>query len=309
VPKVNAGDLPPLKLTESGDAVRIEGSGFAARFSRGAGTLVSLVYGGREILAPGTSEIGGPVLQIWRAPTDNDRGFGKWLARDWREAGLTNPVRRVDLFEATRAKPNEVRVTIVSTSTWIVRGDGSLDMDNVFEPSIKLATLPRIGVVMHVAEPFDRLRWYGRGPQENYSDRKQSADVGIWSGTVDEQYVPYVRPQDNGNKEDVRWAALTDAAGQGLLVVAEESPVAFSALHYTAADLAAVKHRHELKPRAEVVLSLDARQCGLGNGSCGPGVLERYAVPPQVYRLHLRLCPCPAGSDAEIAAPARRDYR
>ena len=89
----------------------------------------------------------------------------------------------------------------------------------------------------------------------------------------------------------MRWLTLTDESGQGLRVTAEENPMAVSALHFTAMDLAATKHNYELKPRPEVILSLDAKQCGLGNGSCGPGVLEKYAVPPQAYRLHLRFSP------------------
>ena len=144
---------------------------------------------------------------------------------------------------------------------------------------------------MSVARDFSNLRWYGRGPWENYCDRKESADMGVWSSTVDEQYVPYVRPQENGNKEEVRWLTLTDSNGDGLMVTADEGWFATSALHYTVADLTAVRHNYELKPRAETILSLDVRQCGLGNGSCGPGVLERYAIPLQAYRLHLRFSP------------------
>jgi beta-galactosidase len=112
--------------------------------------------------------------------------------------------------------------------------------------------------------------------------------MGTWSSTVTEQFVPYVRPQENGNKEDVRWLALADARASGLWVGVEGTPISVSALHFTAADLAPAKHDYELKPRPEIVLSLDVRNSGLGNGSCGPGVLERYSVPPQSYRLHLR---------------------
>jgi len=291
---------------DDGDTVQINGTNFTAAFSRSAGTLTSLVYGGREMLAPATNGLAGPRLQVWRAPTDNDKGFGNWLARDWREAGLTNLVRRVDSFEVNQPKSNEVQVTIVATSTtptgsfvhravWTVHGNGSLDMDNEFQPSGNLPPLPRIGVVMRVAGEFENFRWYGRGPWENYSDRKRSADMGVWSDTVTGQYVPYVKPQETGNKEDVRWLTLTDTNGAGLQVVAEGKPMAVSAIHFTATDLAAMRHNYELKPRPEVVLSLDAKQSGLGDSSCGPGVLEHYAVlPTQVYHLHLIFHRCPA---------------
>ena len=299
----------PLRKMDDGDNVRIAGANFTATFSRSAGTLTSLIYGGREMLAPVTDGVAGPVLQVWRAPTDNDKGFGNWLARDWREAGLTNLVRRVDSFEVTQPKSNEVHIVAVATSTamtgsfvhrasWTVRGNGSLDMDNEFKPSGGLPPLPRMGVVMRVAGAFENLRWYGRGPWENYADRKRSVDVGVWSDTVSGQYVPYVKPQETGNKEDVRWLTLTDPNKIGLLVAAEEKPMAMSAIHFTAADLVAVRHNYELKPRPEVVLSLDAKQSGLGDSSCGPGVLERYAVlPAKTHHLHLLFSPCPA-SDA-----------
>jgi beta-galactosidase len=182
-------------------------------------------------------------------------------------------------------------------------------MDNEFKATTNLPPLPRLGVVMRVAPEFENFRWYGRGPWENYADRKRSADMGVWQGSVGGQYVPYVKPQETGNKEDVRWLTLWDTNGAGLWVVAEGKPMAMSALHFTAADLAAVRHNYELKPRSEVVLSLDAKQSGLGNSSCGPGVLERYAVlPTQVYRLKLRFSPGPPAArvgDASPVTPAR----
>ena len=269
-------------------------------FSDVAGTLISLKFDGRETLSQTTNVVAGPILQMFRAPTDNDKGFGKWLARDWRLAGLDHLSRRVDSFTVAQMRTDEVKLTTEVTSsvtnggyklhtTWTVYGDGAVDMDNRFEPFGQLPpALPRLGVVLRVAGQLERFTWSGRGPFENYSDRKAAADLGVWSGRVTEQFVPYVRPQENGNKEDVRWLTLTDGHGGGLRVTSGGNPISISALHFTAADLAAVKHNHELKPRAEVVLSLDAKNSGLGNGSCGPGVLECYAVPPQTYRLHLR---------------------
>jgi beta-galactosidase len=302
VPKDKPGELPALKEIEDGDTVRIKGKNFSVRFGRAAGTLTSLNYDGREILLQTTNGLAGPILQMFRAPTDNDKGFGRWLARDWREAGLDRIERRVDSFEVTQTKSNEVTIATVVTAsvtnggfklhtTWTIHGNGAVDMDNHFEPFGTLPSLPRIGVAMRVLGDLEQFAWYGRGPFENYSDRKQAADMGAWSSTVTEQFVSYVRPQENGNKEDVRWLALADERDHGLQVVSEGNPISVSALRFTAADLAAVKHNYELKPRPEIVLSLDAKNSGLGNSSCGPGVLERYAVPPQSYRLHLRFGP------------------
>jgi len=302
IPKVKTGSLPVLKLSQRADSVQIHGTDFTAGFSHAAGTLTALVYGGHAVIAQAKTFLGGPVLQVWRAPTDNDKGFGKWLAKDWQNAGLSDLVRQVDSFEVTQPSSGEIRVVTRATSEatggqfilktiWTIRGDGSIDMDNHFECHSSLASLPRIGLMMRADPRLTNVCWYGCGPWENYSDRKESADMGVWKSTVDQQFVPYVRPQDNGNKQDTRWLELIDANGAGLKISAEEKPFSFSALHFTALDLAAAKHNYELKPRPEVVLSLDARMCGLGNGSCGPGVLEKYSVPPMNYQLKLKFEP------------------
>jgi beta-galactosidase len=294
---------PALTIAQPDDLVKIDGGNFSVTFSRLAGTMISLKFGGRECLAQTDGATAGPILQLFRAPTDNDKGFGHWLARQWQDAGLDHITRRVDSFKVTQPHPNEVQVQTLATSsaanggyqlatTWAVHSDGSVDMKNQFQPFGDLpAVLPRVGVVMQLGSAFENFRWYGRGPWENYTDRKQSADMGLWSSTVARQYIDYVRPQETGNKEDVRWLTLTDPTGQGMRVESLGNPMSVSALHFSAADLFAVKHDFELKPRPEVVLSLDARQCGLGNSSCGPGVLQKYAVPPAPYSLDLRFCP------------------
>lgn len=292
----------PVELSDVGGVVKVSGTNFSATFNRKAGTLVSLRFNDRELLAADAAA--GPQAQLFRAPVDNDRGFGKWLARDWRDAGLSNLVRSVSGFDIARVSAGEVRITTVSSnvangvagyrlkSVWTIRGDGSLEMENEFVPFGALPpALARVGLVMPLAKEFTQLRWQGRGPWESYVDRQSSADFGVWNSTVAQEYFPYVRPQDSGNHEATRWLALTDASGFGLKVTASEAPFAFSALNYSASDLAARKHHHELEPRPEVFLSLDAKMSGLGNGSCGPGVLAKYAVSPTNYTLHLKFSP------------------
>lgn len=139
--------------------------------------------------------------------------------------------------------------------------------------------LPRIGLTLTLPETLTHLAWYGRGPHESYADRKESAAMGVYSSTVAEQFVPYMKPQEHGNHTDTRWVRLTDATGAGLLVVADEI-MDFSAHHYTAEDLAEASHTYNLSRRREVILNLDARQGGLGNGSCGPGVLPAHMLLP-----------------------------
>ena len=315
-PVIDSAVTPILTVKESGDLVAITGKIFGIKFSRSSGTLVSLDYGYGELLANSA----GPVLQAFRAPTDNDKGFGKWLARDWRAAGLDKLMRTVESLVVTQPAPNVVCVEAVARSTaakgffvhhaiWTIRGDGSLDVENRFEPFGDLPPLPRIGVVMQLSSELENFRWYGRGPGENYIDRHEAAPVGLYSSTVTAQHVAYARPQENGNKEGVRWLTLTDATGRGLMVVAGETPISATALHFSVADLDSAKHAFELKPRPEIFLSLDAKQCGLGNSSCGPGVLEKYAVSVQPYTLQLSFRPCLPASDTEAAVAARKTYR
>ncbi|MCE5184872.1 MAG: DUF4981 domain-containing protein [Planctomycetaceae bacterium] len=302
--QIDSGNLPEIAVIEEGDLVRVTGSDFEAVFSRQTGTLCSLVYDGRQML----SKQGGPVLQAYRAPTSNDKAFGKGRARDWRQAGLDQLTRTVRSFEFKKTGGSvQIQVTAVSATptgagfnlqtTWKVRGDGSIESANYFEPFGQLPPLPRLGVVMNVANEYECVNWYGRGPFENYSDRKEAADIGLWSAKVDDLYIPYPRPQETGLRTDVRWISLTDASGRGLLIKAAE-PIAFSALHYTAADLAKTAHPFELTRRNEVILSLDARHSGLGNGSCGPGVLPEYEVKPEPVELHLYLAPVDENPDA-----------
>lgn len=148
--------------------------------------------------------------------------------------------------------------------------------------SSRLPDLPRIGVVLGLRPGYEDLSWFGRGPHENYPDRKAGAPVGRYHSTVTDQYVPYILPQECGNKCDVRWLAL-HGGGQPGLLVAFPAPLQFSALHCTAADLEQATHTNELTPRPETIVSLDCAQRGLGGASCGPDTLEAYQVPPGMY--------------------------
>jgi beta-galactosidase len=143
---------------------------------------------------------------------------------------------------------------------------------------------------MTVAGGCEQLAWYGRGPFENYADRKFAAHVGLYRGTVAGQYVPYIVPQENGNKEDVRWLSLRDEEGSGLVVRAAGT-FGFSAHHFTPEDLTRAYHPSDLRRRPEITLLVDAVQRGLGSASCGPDTLEAYRIRGSSYRLDFTLRP------------------
>ncbi|CAN5767464.1 hypothetical protein BH24ACT3_BH24ACT3_12330 [soil metagenome] len=145
-------------------------------------------------------------------------------------------------------------------------------------------------MVLTLAPELDQLTWFGRGPHETYADRKAGARLGRWRQPVADQLYPYPFPQESGNRTDVRWASVTDTAGFGLLATGD-GLFETSALPYVAADLATATHHHELRPRPETTWHLDHRQSGLGNASCGPGVLEPYLVPAEPVTFSFTLRP------------------
>jgi beta-galactosidase len=185
---------------------------------------------------------------------------------------------------------------------YTIYGSGDVVIDTHVVPGSDLPPLPRIGLQMCLPGQYDTFSWYGRGPHETYADRKLGAKIGVYSGTVDDQYVPYVVPQENGNKTDVRWVALADDSGVGLLAVGMPL-LNVSAHHFTTDDLTRATHTYELERQEDVTLNLDYAQGGLGNESCGPGVLPQYLLQPQEVRFRLRLRPFAAaeGSPVELS--------
>lgn len=243
-----------------------------------------------------------PSPQHFRAPTDNDKSFGNWLAKDWKNSRLDAPVCSAVPLTWQQLPDGTVRIvttsvnryaegSITTTLTYRIDGRGEMELEAVFRCEGNLPELPRLGIALPLNRELNRFTWYGRGPWENYPDRKTSCFVGLWSGDVSEQYTPYPRPQDSGNKEEVRYLTLTDRKGKGLRVEAIGETFSASALHYTVSDLYEATHDCELVPRPEVILSLDAAVLGLGNSSCGPGVLKKYAIEKGEHRLRVRLLP------------------
>ena len=306
--------MPALEVAEDDDQVTIGGASFDLSFGRTNGRIASWRFEGKPVIEQG------PALNVWRAPTDNDgiklRPERQKLLQLWLEAGLDRLTEEVLSFEWARLGAHTVRVVVRARSgaegypgifehehEYTVYGSGDVVLRNTVVASADLPPLPRIGVTMALPGGFEQLTWYGRGPHENYIDRNVGAPVSTYDSTVDEQYVPYIMPQENGNKTEVRWAALRDDAEVGLLAVCDP-PLEVSVSHYTAHDLYEATHTNELKRRDEVIWNLDVRQCGLGGASCGPGTLPQYLVLPGTYRFSVRLRPF-ASARAGLARMAR----
>ena len=305
-PLIKLAGLPELRLTELDDQVIVDGADFWVAFGRSQGTVMGYAAHGRSLM------ISGPTERIFRAPTDIDLLMGNPPANihKWRQAGLDRLERTVQSFDAAQLTPQMAQVTIRahlcapghadgidSRMVFSIYGDGEIELENQVSISERLSFVPRIGVELALPGELDQLTWYGRGPHENYMDRKMGAAVGLYNSTVDDQFVPYVFPSECGGKEDVRWLALTDQAGNGLMVVARDT-LHFDALHYALEDLAAAGHPYELTRLDDVILHLDGWHMGLG-GDDGwwSKVHDEFLLFPGDYVYGLRLRPVLQGDD------------
>ena len=286
--------------------LRAPARGVEARFDRATATLVSLRRDGVEHLARG------PLLQLWRGAIDND-GIKLWSGQDgkalgrWQKLGLDRGLdHRPEEFEvAPPAADGSVTVTLVHAATtplrqnwedalhlhrYTLHPDGRLAVANEFILAEDYADLPRVGLRLDLPAGFRRLAYFGRGPFENYGDRKAAADLGLWENTVAGEYVDYVMPQEHGHHTDVRWLELTTEADEpDMLAVEAAATLEFNATHFSAEDLYAAKHTTDLKARPETILYLDAAHRGLGTASCGPDALEPHRIPAGRHQLDFTL--------------------
>jgi beta-galactosidase len=235
----------------------------------------------------GDLELEGPQLDLWRAPTDNDNGMHgpEQLAAAWRRLGLHRVRHRTIAIEhaddhvvvRTRAGMAATDAGMLATYTWRPVGEGLLLTVDVEPEGEWTAPLPRLGLRLSLPGEIERVEWFGRGPGEAYRDTRAAARVGRFAATVDELQTPYVRPQENGNRTEVRWAALTRADGSGLRV--EGRPhIDLTARRWTSEDLDAATHTPDLVARDRVWVNLDHAQNGIGTASCGPGVLPQHRL-------------------------------
>jgi beta-galactosidase len=275
-----------------GDRIVFELDGRRAVLDESTGRLVELSAGERNVL------VAGPELQLWRAATDNDglRLLPGRVVRDpgplehWIELGLDRIEQRLDdvqlrdgAVETTHAASGRGEWSDVRhRQTLRLLADGSVLVENDVKLGPDLRDVPRVGVVLQLVPPVEQLEWYGRGPWENYVDRRASAVVARHRSRVADEYVPYILPQEHGHHTDARRLSLTDGDGFGLEVEGRPT-IGFGASHFTADDLYRARHTTDLEPRPEVVLSLDHAQRGLGTASCGPDTARAYRLLEPAY--------------------------
>ncbi len=293
---------PKPKLTQDkSDAglITVKGKAFLLKFDKNLGTIHSLSYNGKELIAEGQ----GPKISCLRAVCDNDI----WTWNNWASNGLFNLQQKALSCSASQKKDGSVVILasiksqaphgaklfrkgstgyyslaednrsfgeqdfyILSDQVWTVYPDGSIEMKANIQGSNPKLVLPRLGYELLVPKKYSNFAYYGRGPINNYSDRKTSQFIQLNKSTVADQFENFPKPQTMGNREEVRWAALTDQVGEGILFIAEDE-MSVSALPWSAKEMLFAPHAYELPEAGATHLHLDASVSGLGGASCGQG--------------------------------------
>ena len=277
---------PGLQQTTTGNRIEVKGAGFRALFDQQTGTFTTLERNGMNLLR--TS--GGPMLHLWRAPHQIDDA---WANEDWEKFGLKKLTWKVASVSARQIRVNEseIRVSLEGTgldnfrvtheATYTIFGTGNILVRNKVSFSKPGINLARIGVRMFLDPSLTQTSFFGRGPMENYADRKAGSDLGLYRNTVAGELTPYEKPMEAGNHEDVRWARVLNASGNGLEVSRDDSVLQVSMLPYSDEELEPVEYRVDLPPSKGPVLCISHKTLGAGSNGCGPRPLEPFRVYSQ----------------------------
>jgi beta-galactosidase len=264
--KIDTSKIPSLAVLNSNDSVIVSNNQVQFVFNKTKGFISSFEYQGVKLLDSG------PVPNFWRAPNSNDIGNGMpSRCSTWKNASQN---RTVEGLTVTEISAHQIQITVsfsYPTSTksygtviYDIYGDGNVVISSTLVPgSTQLPEIPEFGMLCTVPSSFNNILWYGRGPFENYWDRKTGSNVGVYKTTLDSMFVAYIRPQETGNRTDVHWVCLTNNSGNGLMAVG--MPIfEFNALQYTASELESKKHPYELVKNSSIVFRVSHHQMGMG---------------------------------------------
>jgi beta-galactosidase len=282
LPVVETNVTQSVKLTQNDQSLSITGNGFSVGFDKQTGFMNQLIKNGTNLLTAG----GSPKLHMWRAPHKND---DNWAYSQWEKFGVTSlqftlvdfKVETIDnttvkIISTTKADGKE-GFGVYHTATYLVKGDGSIKVDNQVQFVGFRINLARIGVRMLLDKRLDQMTYFGRGPYENYSDRKSASDIGIYELSVNDQYE-YEKPMERGNHEEVRWAKLSGKDMPSLMVQSDEKLMQVSALPHTDEQMYPVEYKIDLPGSTATVFCISTKTLGVGSNSCGPRPLEKFQV-------------------------------
>lgn len=280
-------DEAPAQVTRDGGLIRAQFRSGYAIFSAATGYLKEYTAGGKNLINPNPiNRFGqGSYVNLFRAPLDNDM----YIKKQWEKAGYPNytvsPAQvqidggRITFTNILRSGKKKLMRTVTE---YTVSADGGIDV-RVSAAALggKLPVLPRFGLCLEMPAAYENVFYYGRGERENYPDMLDYAPVGEYSNTVTGMHEDYIRPQENGIRCDVRFAEVSDAAGDGIRITAVDRPFCFTAAHYTSDQLSKWAHREDVTQYDATVLSIDGYMLGTGSNSCGPMTLDAYQFVPK----------------------------
>ena len=280
------GSTMGLQSDLQGDDLKITGQGFSISFDKKSGLLSSYSKGGETVLASPLK------YSFWRPFTDNDKLPIKSnkLKGIWRQATEGQKLNSFNVKEfgnsiVITSSLSFPKVKSSVTATYQIYNDGQIKVSNEFDLSKagKAGSPHRIGMVTEMPAQYDQFSWFGRGPNETYIDRNYER-IGLFESTVDEQWVDYSRPQENGNKVDLRWMSLQSEEGKGITFAGFGSKLSGSARFYSLEAIEKAKYSFELERSPNVVVNIDAIQMGVGgNDSWGSTALKPYMLNSKKY--------------------------
>lgn len=291
-PWANIQNMPDLSLEDGGNQYLVKGKDFVFGVDKKTGLLNSIQSEGREIMhSPLTPN-------FWRPPTDNDIG-SKMPDREglWKNALKDITLDQLQIAEnlknkvSIQAKFNLPEIRSSLQIQYEIFGNGELKVDYSFNPGTGLPDIPRVGLQMQIDQQYDDFEWFGRGPQESYSDRKESTFFGLHKASVKKDYFHYIRPQESNNKTDVYYAGLFNAAGSGI-ALSSETGLSLSAWPYSMEDIEQASHTYKLPDRPFITLNIDKLQMGVGGDnswSIDARPHKPFRIKPEVHQYRFRL--------------------
>ena len=292
----------PVDLTNTGtlevtnaNRLKISGTSFTVSFDKKTGYINSLIHKNKTILESSLRPC------FWRVPTDNDEGgVSGSFATNWRKAGLNNytvtledmnivKISTKELFVSVKNKLQFSTGNIKQTTQYRIYANGEIEVSTSFQVDEQLPSLARVGMETSLPNDFNQIEWFGNGPFNSYDDRKESAFAGVYSGKVEDQHFPFVMPQENGNKTDVRWLKINSTTGNSLRITGDPT-FNFNIQDYSDVSLNESKTTHTLIRGEKTYLHIDLKQMGLGgDDSWSPRVHKEFLVKNKVYQYSFTL--------------------
>ncbi len=291
-----------LQVEENMDYIKIYSPDFLFVMDKHNGKIAGMNYKNHKVIN------GNGLLNVWRAPTDNDGGYdnlsmwGQRPVNKWVKTGLDSLEDKLTKIEIIASDKEKIKIQAEHhlaaqdtkagfnyTQTFTISNKGQVHIKTAVSPYGEMIHLPRLGLILEMPQKLDKFKWYGRGPHETYRDRNYGAKIGLYSGRVADQFEDYVVPQENGNKSATRWAKVEN---QNAGIKATSNRLFETSIHqYSLANITNADHKHELIPANTNFWYIDFQQKGIGNTLTGDRTLEQYLIKPQDYNFEFMFTP------------------